>query len=173
MPTLSSTHRTRFADGSVQKRSQRARNWTFWRARDSVRNFAACVRPVYRGPMPPGTTSRLVSKALAACLMLALSVFPVSCASTESTPMRTPTPDNPWPDSTRARVQECVEQGVSDLPEGHNSVQFDLFVTPDGLVQEVRAKGSELAAHDVQICINQALKAMRVPAFVWNERRRR
>ncbi len=124
------------------------------------------VRPVYRGPMPPGTTSRLVSKALAVCLMLALAVFPTSCASTESTPVRTPTPDNPWPDSTRARVQECVEQGVSDLPEGHNSVQFDLFVTPDGLVQEVRAKGETLAAHDVQICINQALKAMTVPAFV-------
>lgn len=80
--------------------------------------------------------------------------------------MRTPTLENPWPDSTRARVQACVEQGASDLPEGQSTVHIDLFVTPEGHVQEVRAKGATLAARDVQTCIKQALEAMTVPSFV-------
>jgi len=80
--------------------------------------------------------------------------------------MRTPTPDNPWPDSTRARVQACVEEGASDLPEGQNTVHLNLFVTPDGQVQRVQVEGAALAARDVQTCINQALEAMTVPAFV-------
>ena len=100
-------------------------------------------------------------------LALGLGTLPLGCASTEEyVQVREPTPDNPLPESTRARLQECADTWADELQPGEYSVRFDLKMTAEGHIRDVQRIGSKFDVRDMEICMIQALQAISVPRFI-------
>jgi hypothetical protein len=98
---------------------------------------------------------------------LGLGTLPMGCGSTEEyAQVREPTPDNPLPESTRVRVQECADTYADALQLRNSSVRFDLKMTSTGHIRGVQPIGARLESRDMEICMIQALQAITVPRFI-------
>lgn len=109
----------------------------------------------------------MLRKTLATILTTCLTLSPLGCApSDEYTVLEHPTPQNPWPESTRARLQGCLDDASANMPDAEHSAHFELVLTADGRSREVRIKGPRLQAPGLETCLTDAIRAMTVPSFV-------
>lgn len=97
----------------------------------------------------------------------------MGCGSKDDyTVVKEPTVEQPLPESTYARLQDCLDEGKDELAEQQHSIKVLLQVNHHNKIHDARAVGPGLAVPTVQSCIVQALRNMSMPIFVVEKARK-